>query len=53
MYNLPKVEPYIELEAITREQIEANNLPCRSVKRAVEAGLLPRVGGYEMLDRLM
>ena len=53
MYALPKVETYIDLEAITRAQIEANDLPCRSVKRAVEAGLLEPVPGYELLDKLM
>ncbi len=53
MYELPKVETYIDLEAITRAQIEANDLPCRSVKRAVEAGLLEPVPGYELLDKLM
>ena len=53
MYALPKAEPYIDLEAITRAQIEANDLPCRSVKRAVEAGLLEAVPGYELLDKLM
>ena len=30
-YTLLKVEPYVELEAITRAQIEANDLPCCSV----------------------
>ena len=53
MYALPKVETYIDLEAITRAQIDANDLPCRSVKRAVEAGLLEPVPGYELLDKLM
>ena len=53
MYALPQAETYIDLEAITRAQIEANDLPCRSVKRAVEAGLLEPVPGYELLDKLM
>jgi hypothetical protein len=41
----------IDLREITREQIYAQEMPCISVKRAVEAGLLPAVGGYEILDR--
>jgi|ADurb_Ile_03_Slu_FD_contig_61_720863_length_984_multi_1_in_0_out_0_2 hypothetical protein len=53
MWKLAKLYPGLDLEFVTRAQIEAGDLPCRSVKRAVEAGLLPRVGGYEMLDRLM
>ncbi|MBW6513460.1 MAG: hypothetical protein K0B87_01755 [Candidatus Syntrophosphaera sp.] len=54
MWNLAKSDPgYIDLETITRAQIEANDLPCRSVKRAVEAGLLDPVNGYELLDREM
>lgn len=40
----------IDLEALTRQQIMAQNLPCRSVKSAVNAGLLPPVTGYERLD---
>jgi hypothetical protein len=53
MYNLPKHDPYVQLETLTRNQIETNDLPCRSVKRAVEAGLLESVPGYELLDKLM
>lgn len=40
----------IDLESITREQIFSENLPCQSVKRAVQAGLLPPILGYERLD---
>ncbi len=39
----------VDLTTITREFIYDNQLPCISVKRAVEAGLLPRVKGYELL----
>ncbi|MBW6514282.1 MAG: hypothetical protein K0B87_05945, partial [Candidatus Syntrophosphaera sp.] len=54
MWNLAKSDPgYIDLETITRSQIEANNLTCRSVKRAVEAGLLSHVNGYELLTQEM
>ncbi|HOY85717.1 MAG TPA: hypothetical protein PLQ80_10540 [Candidatus Syntrophosphaera sp.] len=53
MWNLVKLYPGLDLEFVTRAQIEAGDLPCRSVKRAVEAGLLPSVNGSELLDRLM
>ena len=53
MWNLAKSDPAIDLSTITREQIEANDLPCRSVKRAVEAGLLVPVNGYELLTQVM
>ncbi len=39
----------IPLATLTREIIEEQNLPCRSVKTAVEAGLLPMVKGVERL----
>ena len=43
----------IDLETLTRAQIETNDLPCRSVKQAVTAGLLPPVPGWERLDSLL
>lgn len=39
-----------DLESLTRDQITSQNLPCASVKKAVEAGLLPPVPGYERMD---
>jgi len=36
----------VNLATLTREQIQVQNLPCRTVKTAVEAGLLPLVKGY-------
>lgn len=39
----------IDLATITREQIETQNLPCRTVKQAVEADLIPAVNGYERM----
>lgn len=41
----------LDLEDITREQILTRELPCRTVKSAVEAGLLIPVSGFEMLVR--
>jgi hypothetical protein len=43
----------IDLATITRQQIVDNNLPCISVKAAVEAGLLPKVAGWEGFDALI
>lgn len=43
----------LDPETVTRAQIEALELPCRSVKTAVEAGLLPEVAGYGLLTREM
>jgi hypothetical protein len=41
----------VDIARLTREEIAQADLPCRSVKRAVEAGLLPEVRDYELLDR--
>ena len=41
----------VNLKTITREQILAQDLPCRSVKAAVEDGLLPVIPGYKYMDR--
>ena len=42
----------VDLRTITRAEIDALDLPCRSVKRAIQAGLLQSVAGYERLDSL-
>ncbi len=41
----------VNLKTITKAQILAEDLPCRSVKKAVEAGLLSEVPGYQYLDK--
>ncbi len=52
MYALQKAYPEtVDLAYLTREQIVSQNLPCQSIKAAVEAGLLPVVKGYERFDR--
>lgn len=43
----------INLATITREQIENDKLPCRTVKQAVEAGFIPVVRDYEWLTNVM
>lgn len=51
MYAMAKLMPEIDLNTITREEIYQRDLPCISIKRAVEAGLLEVVDNYERLDR--
>jgi hypothetical protein len=47
MYAMQKAMPEtVNLSNITRQQIVEQNLPCRSLKMAIEAGLLPVVKGY-------
>lgn len=50
MYALAGLYPHLDLQTLTRADIEAQGLPCRSVKQAVEAGLLKPVKGYELLE---
>ncbi len=47
MYNMAKMDDSIDLRTITREEIYSRDLPCISIKKAVDAGLLPKVYGYE------
>jgi hypothetical protein len=37
----------VNLLTLTREQIYEQDLPCKTLKMAVEAGLLPEVKGYD------
>ncbi len=53
MYNMAKAYPDIDLKSITRDDIFSLDLPCISVKRAVEAGLLPQVYNWESLNAIM
>jgi len=53
MANMAKMNPEIDLKTITRQQIYQENLPCISVKNAVEAGILPPVKGYERMTALI
>jgi len=41
----------VSLLTLSRAQIVAENLPCRTVRAAVEAGLLPEVTDYERLTQ--
>ncbi|MDZ4122080.1 MAG: hypothetical protein U1C33_06635 [Candidatus Cloacimonadaceae bacterium] len=42
-----------DLATISRLEIETLDLPCRTVKRAIEAGLLPPVEAYQKFDSEM
>ncbi len=50
MYLVEKAYPEVDLRTITRDYIYANDLPCISIKKAVEAGLLKPVKGWERMD---
>jgi hypothetical protein len=50
MYDMAKADSSINLRTLTREEIYTRNLPCISVKKAVEAGLLPEVYDYEVYE---
>jgi hypothetical protein len=47
MWNLAAKYPNLNLETLTRAQIIAENLPCQSLKMAVEAKLMPMYSGYK------
>ena len=52
MFAMQKADPAgIDLAVITREEIIQRNLPCRTVKAAIDAGLIVPVSGYERLVR--
>ena len=53
MSALAKQYPGINLCTLTREEIFAQQLPCITIKKAVEAGLLPRVKGWNRLSNEM
>jgi hypothetical protein len=50
MYGLRKLDPSLDLKTLSRAYIQYHDLPGRTVRRAVEAGLLPEVRGYQELD---
>ncbi|GAB1468439.1 hypothetical protein MASR2M64_11660 [Candidatus Cloacimonadota bacterium] len=48
MFAMQKAMPEtVDLKTISRAQIEEQNLPCISLKAAIETGLLPKLKGYE------
>ncbi len=50
MFTMAKTFPGIDLKTLTRQQIYDDNLPCISVKSAMEAGLLPEVKNYKRFN---
>ena len=53
LYKMIELYPQYDLATITRDDIEMNLLPCLSVYRACEAGLIKKVQGYELLTAPM
>ena len=53
MYGLRRLDPEIDLETITREEIIDEHLPVRSVRDAIEAGILEYVKGGELLESVI
>lgn len=53
MYAMAGLVENVNLQTITREEIYQRNLPCISIKAAVEAGVLPAVDGYERLVQML
>lgn len=51
MRDMAKRDISIDLQTLTRDDIYTRDLPCISIKRAVEAGLLPVVYDYSYLNR--
>lgn len=54
MFNMAKAMPLsVNLETLTRAEIETEDLPCRTIKQAVEANLIPYVKDYQTLTSPM
>ena len=49
MFAMAKQYPHLDLATLTRAEIVNQDLPCRSVSRAVAAGLLPEVRNWHEL----
>jgi hypothetical protein len=50
LYRLRKAVPTVNLVTITPVDVVAGELPVRTVREAVEYGILPIVSRYEELD---
>jgi hypothetical protein len=52
MYAMQKANPEtVNLRTITREQIYEQNLPCKTLKDAIDAGLVPAVTDYKHFNK--
>lgn len=43
--------PELEIKTLTREEISENDLPCRNIAAAIDAGYLDKVTGYGMFNK--
>jgi hypothetical protein len=50
LFALQKTDSRVNLLTLNRAQIYAQDLPCKSIKAAIEAGLLPEVANYRRFD---
>lgn len=53
LYAMQKAVPNVDLLTLSRAQIEKEDLPCRTLKAAIDAGLLPRVEGYARFTHII
>ncbi len=53
MYMLKKALPGIDLQTITPQEVFDNDLPVKTIKEAVETGLIPMVPRYEEFSHLI
>jgi hypothetical protein len=51
MFAMQKTDSRVNLQTLTREQIYEQDLPCKNVCNAIEAGLLPPVTDYNWLKK--
>jgi len=52
MYAMQKALPeQVDLKTITRQQIVDQDLPCKTLKSAIEFGLIPEMKGYDYWDK--
>ena len=48
-----KSYPDLDLKTLTREEIIAKNLPCRSIYESINVGYLEKVRGYDKLNNVL
>lgn len=53
MRALKSQHPEIDFKTLSREDVIDQNLPCRTIASAVEAGYLEKVPGYEALTNAL
>jgi len=53
LFAMQKTISGVDLATLTKQDIHDQNLPCISVKAAIEAGLLPVVKDYKRFDKLI